>query len=207
MPMSLPNLLTLARIAAIPPAVALFYVPWAWADWVLLGLFLSAAFTDWLDGHLARALKQESAFGRFLDPIADKLLVMALLFMLAATGRLPDLSVVPGVMILLREILISGLREFLAGVGVSLRVSGLAKWKTAVQMVAVALLIVGSHGTEALPLHHWGAAGLWVAGVLTVVTGWSYLRAGIQYMGAGELMGAGDPPTSTPTAPPPPEDC
>ncbi|MEI6986592.1 MAG: CDP-diacylglycerol--glycerol-3-phosphate 3-phosphatidyltransferase, partial [Rhodospirillaceae bacterium] len=136
--MSLPNLLTLARIAAIPPAVALFYVPWAWADWVLLGLFLSAAFTDWLDGHLARALKQESAFGRFLDPIADKLLVMALLFMLAATGRLPDLSVVPGVMILLREILISGLREFLAGVGVSLRVSGLAKWKTAVQMVAVA---------------------------------------------------------------------
>ena len=182
MHLSLPNILTLARIAAIPPAVALFFVGQSWADWALLCLFGAAALTDWLDGYLARLLKEESAFGRFLDPIADKLLVAALLVMLGATGRLPGLSVVPAVVILMREVLISGLREFLAGLGVGLPVSRLAKWKTAVQMAAIALLILGRPGGSSLFLEHWGAAALWIAGVLTVITGWDYLRIGWGHM-------------------------
>ncbi len=182
MKLSLPNLLTLGRIAAIPPAVALFFVPTPWADWALLLLFGFAALTDWLDGYLARILKEESAFGRFLDPIADKLLVSALLFMLGATGRLPDLSVVPAVVILMRELLISGLREFLAGIGIGLRVSQLAKWKTAVQMTAIGLLILGRQSGETLPFDHWGAGALWIAGILTVVSGWDYLTVGFGHI-------------------------
>lgn len=187
MPLSLPNILTLARIAAIAPAIALFYLPTEWADWALLALFGAAAVTDWLDGYLARKLKEESAFGRFLDPIADKLLVVALLFMLAATARLPDWAIVPAVVILLREVLISGLREFLAGIGVGLPVSKLAKWKTAVQMVAIALLIIADHATDAWPIDLWGAATLWLAGALTLASGWDYLRTGLHHMaGAGK---------------------
>ena len=183
MNLNLPTILTLARIVAIPPAVGLFYVQADWADWALLVLFGLAAFTDWLDGHLARVLNEESRFGRFLDPIADKLLVAALLFMLGATARLPDLSVLPAVVILMRELLISGLREFLAGVNVALPVIWLAKWKTAVQMVAIALLIIGNHGTDTMPLGHWGAVGLWLAAGMTVLSGWSYMRAGLRHMG------------------------
>ena len=182
MSLSLPNLLTLGRIAAIPPAVALFFVPAWWADWALLLLFGAAALTDWLDGYLARMMKEESMLGRFLDPVADKLLVAALLFMLGATNRLPDLSVLPAVMILMREVLVSGLREFLAGIRVGLPVSHLAKWKTAVQMAAIALLIVGRQGGDVLPLDHWGACALWGAGVLTAISGWSYLRVGWGHM-------------------------
>ncbi|MEI6558980.1 MAG: CDP-diacylglycerol--glycerol-3-phosphate 3-phosphatidyltransferase [Rhodospirillaceae bacterium] len=185
MTLSLPNLLTLGRIAAIPPAVALFFVSAGWADWALLALFVAAAITDWLDGYLARRLNEESPFGRFLDPIADKLLVAALLFMLGATGRLPDLSVVPAVVILMREVLISGLREFLAGVGVRLPVTQLAKWKTAVQMAAIGLLILGRHEGSPLPFDHWGALTLWGAGVLTVASGWDYLTTGWRHIAAG----------------------
>jgi cardiolipin synthase len=186
MTLTLPNLLTLARIAAIPPAVALFFVGSPWADWTLLGLFSAAAATDWLDGYLARAMSIESRFGRFLDPVADKLLVAALLFMLAATGRLPDFAAVPAVIILLRELLISGLREFLADLRVPLPVSRLAKWKTAVQMIAIGLLIIGGpdggRGLPSLPLDHWGAAALWLAGLLTVISGWAYMRAGLHHL-------------------------
>ncbi|MEI8396631.1 MAG: CDP-diacylglycerol--glycerol-3-phosphate 3-phosphatidyltransferase [Rhodospirillaceae bacterium] len=191
MRLNLPNILTLARIAAIPPAVALCFMQSAAADWILLALFLAAAVTDWLDGHLARLWREESPFGRFLDPIADKLLVLALLFMLAATGRLPDYSVIPALVILLREILISGLREFLAGIRVSLPVSRLAKWKTAVQMVAIALLIVGRHGAELLPvpldqvpLDQVGALALWLAALMTAITGVDYMRLGLRHMGS-----------------------
>ena len=111
--------------------------------------------------------------------------------MLAANGRLLDLAVIPAVVILLREVLISGLREFLAGVGIGLPVSRLAKWKTAVQMAAIALLIVGGHGTEAMPLDHWGAAALWLAGVLTVASGWDYLRVGARYLGTEKKLRRG----------------
>ncbi len=184
MPLTLPNLLTLGRIAAIPPAVALFFVQAPWADWALLALFLAAAVTDWLDGYLARLRSEESPFGRFLDPIADKLLVSALLFMLAATARLSDLSVIPAMVILMRELLISGLREFLAGIRVALPVSRLGKWKTAVQLAAIALLIVGGHATPAVPLDRLGAAALWLAGLLTVLSGWDYLTIGLRHIAA-----------------------
>ncbi len=193
MPLTLPNLLTLARIAAIPPAIALFFVPADWADWALLAVFVAAAITDWLDGYLARLRAEESAFGRFLDPIADKLLVSALLFMLAATARLPDLAVVPAVVILMRELLISGLREFLAGLSVALPVSRLAKYKTAVQMIAIALLIIGPHGTAMLPLDRIGGGALWLAGLLTVLSGWDYLVTGFRHLGQVEKSGATRP--------------
>ena len=139
---SLPNLLTLSRIAVIPVMIALFLLPYDWAVWTNLGLFALACLTDYLDGLLARRLACITPLGRFLDPIADKLLVAAVLFMLAATARLEPLAVVPAVVILLREVLISGLREFLAGIGVGLPVSRLAKWKTGVQMGAIALAMV-----------------------------------------------------------------
>ncbi|MBI1208100.1 MAG: CDP-diacylglycerol--glycerol-3-phosphate 3-phosphatidyltransferase [Azospirillum sp.] len=179
---SLPNLLTLSRILVIPPMVGLFFVPEAWAVWTNLALFAAAAATDWLDGMLARRLAVISALGRFLDPIADKLLVAAVLFMLVAAGRLNGLGVIPAVVILMREVMISGLREFLAGTGIGLPVSRLAKSKTALQMVALALLILGNQAPLGLPATALGTAGLWLAAVLTVVTGWDYLRVGVRHM-------------------------
>jgi cardiolipin synthase len=182
---SLPNLLTYSRIAAIPVLIALFYVPDAWASWACLVIYAAAAITDYLDGKLARAWGATSMIGRLLDPIADKMLVTAVLFMLAAFGRLQGWSVLPAVIILLREVLISGLREFLAGMNSrGLPVTSLAKWKTAIQMLAIGFLIVGETGTRAfdgrLPVTEIGIAGIWIAAVLTLVTGWSYLREGVR---------------------------
>jgi cardiolipin synthase len=182
---SLPNLLTYSRIAAIPVLIALFYVPDAWASWTCLVIYAAAAITDYLDGKLARAWGATSMIGRLLDPIADKMLVTAVLFMLAAFGRLQGWSVLPAVIILLREVLISGLREFLAGMNSrGLPVTSLAKWKTAIQMLAIGFLIVGETGTRAfdgrLPVTEIGIAGIWIAAVLTLVTGWSYLREGVR---------------------------
>ena len=147
---SLPNLLTILRIVCIPVLMALFYVQAPWAPWAACGVFVAAAITDYFDGWLARRLQQVSAFGRLLDPIADKMLVAATLLLVIGFGRLGTISLIPAVVILLREFLISGLREFLAGreVGGGLAVSGLAKWKTTVQMVALALLIVGDAAPE-----------------------------------------------------------
>jgi len=179
---SLPNLLTIGRIAAIPVIIGLFYLEGDWAAYVACGLFTAAAITDYLDGYLARASGQVSAIGRFLDPIADKLLVAAVLFMLVATDRLSSLSVLPAVVILMREVLVSGLREYLAEVRVSVPVSNLAKWKTAIQLVALAVLIVGDHGPDALPVRLAGEALLWGAALLTLVTGWDYLRSGVRHM-------------------------
>lgn len=183
---SLPNLLTLSRIAVIPVVVALFYVPGAWAAWAAAGLFAAACVTDYIDGWLARAWALESAIGKFLDPIADKLLVAAVLVMLVAADRLTGLSVVPAVVILLREVLVSGLREYLAGLNVGVPVSMLAKWKTALQMVAIAVLIVGDAGPAGLPLAEIGTVGLWAAALLTLVTGWDYTVVGLRHMRAAE---------------------
>ncbi|HZH25619.1 MAG TPA: CDP-diacylglycerol--glycerol-3-phosphate 3-phosphatidyltransferase [Azospirillaceae bacterium] len=179
---NLPNILTLARIAVIPVIVALFYVPADWAAWAACALFTAAAVTDYLDGYLARAWAQVSAIGKFLDPIADKLLVAAVLFMLVATDRMSQPSIPAAVVILLREVLVSGLREYLAGVQVSLPVSQLAKWKTAMQLVALGILIVGDAGPDGLPVRAIGEFGLWIAAILTMVTGWDYLRSGVQHM-------------------------
>lgn len=181
---SLPNLLTLSRIAVIPPIIGLFYVSAPWAAWLTCVLFAAAGITDYFDGYLARSWAQESMIGRFLDPIADKLLVVATLFMLVAFQRVDPLSVVPAVVILLREVLVSGLREYLAGLAVELPVSRLAKWKTTIQMVALGFLIVGENGPVLVPTVEIGTFGLWIAGVLTLVTGWDYLEAGLQHMSA-----------------------
>jgi cardiolipin synthase len=179
---SLPNLLTLSRILVIPVVIASFYVPGDYARWFACALFSAAAVTDWLDGHVARRWQQQSEIGRFLDPIADKLLVSATLFMLTAFDRLSAQAVLPALVILCREILVSGLREYLAGLRASMPVSRLAKWKTVIQMVAIGILIVGDAGPALLPVAAIGETLLWVAALLTLVTGYDYLVAGLRHM-------------------------
>lgn len=187
---SLPNLLTLSRIVVIPLVIATFYFDGATARWLACGLFVAAAVTDWFDGYLARSWNQVSALGRFLDPIADKLLVGAVLFMLVAYERVSEASVMPALVILLREILVSGLREFLAEVRIGMPVSRLAKWKTGIQMVALPVLLVGDYGPAVLPVRMVGEVALWAAALLTLVTGWDYLRAGLKHMRAEPDGGA-----------------
>lgn len=179
---SLPNLLTLSRIAIIPVVVGLFYIPEAWAAETACALFAGACITDYFDGYLARMWAQESVIGKFLDPIADKLLVSATLIMLVGVGRLTGISILAAVVILLREVLVSGLREYLAGLNVGVPVTRLAKWKTTIQMVALGFLIVGDYGPANLPVTLIGTLGLWVAAILTFVTGWDYMRAGLKHM-------------------------
>jgi len=180
--LSLPNLLTLSRILVIPLVVASFYVPGDYARWFACALFSAAGFTDWLDGHVARRWQQQSELGRFLDPIADKLLVSATLFMLTTFGRLSAHAVLPALVILCREILVSGLREYLAGLRVGMPVSRLAKWKTVIQMVAIGVLIVGEAGPGLLPVAAIGETLLWIAALLTLVKGYDYLQAGFRHM-------------------------
>jgi cardiolipin synthase (CMP-forming) len=195
---TLPNILTLSRIGAIPVVVAFLYVGgpvWAWAA---CAVFTLAAVTDWLDGYIARARDEQSDFGAFLDPIADKLLVAACLMVLVAQQRIDGLSVFSALVILCREILVSGLREFLAKLRIGLPVSKLAKWKTAIQMVAIGVLIVGDDGPVALPTKLLGEVGLGVAAALTMVTGYDYLRAALKHM-----RGPASRPTSKPVTPSP----
>lgn len=181
---SLPNLLTLSRIVVIPLVIATFYVDGVEARWVALGLFVLAGISDFFDGWLARRWNQVSSLGRFLDPIADKLLVAAILFMLVAFDRMSQWSVLPAVIILCREILVSGLREFLAELQVGVPVTKLAKWKTTFQLVALPVLLIGNAAPYGIPGQLIGEVFLWVAAVLTMVTGWDYLRAGLAHMRA-----------------------
>ena len=180
--LNLPNLLTLSRVAVIPVFVAAFFLEGALANWVALGLFVAAGLTDYFDGFFARRREQASDFGRFLDPIADKLLVATALLMLAGFGRIAGLALVAAAIILLREIVISGLREYLGGLKIAVPVSRLAKWKTAVQMVALAVLLVAPAVQDAAPqLTLVGLLLLWLAALLTLWTGYDYLRAGIRH--------------------------
>jgi cardiolipin synthase (CMP-forming) len=176
---STPNMLTIFRVALVPVVVGLFYVDGHWARWAACLCFTVAAATDYVDGWLARLWQQQSAFGRWLDPVADKLLVGATIVMLSGYDRAP---LIPAVIIVLREIMVSGLREYMAEVAVGLPVSRLAKWKTGVQMVAIGFLIVGDSGPGWLPVTDIGWAGLWLAAILTLVTGWDYLQAGVRHM-------------------------
>ena len=178
---NLPNTLTVARIVAVPLLIAAFYLPAPAAHWAAMALFVGASVTDWVDGWLARRWEQQSDFGKVLDPIADKLLVAAALFMLAAFDRLSVPSIVAAIAILGREILVSGLREFLAG-RATLPVTPLAKWKTAVQMIAIALLLLGTAAPWGIPAQAIGEAALWLAALLTLVTGWDYLRKSLGFM-------------------------
>jgi CDP-diacylglycerol--glycerol-3-phosphate 3-phosphatidyltransferase/cardiolipin synthase len=182
---SLPNLLTLSRIFAVPLLVALMWGPGTWQWLTAFGLFCVAGLTDFLDGYLARASGTVSKVGVFLDPIADKIMVAAVIVMLVHSGLVHGLSVIAALVILLREIIVSGLREYLAGLQVSMPVSALAKWKTAFQMIALGALVFAGAAPRLVPwLPVWeiGTLCLWVAAGLTLVTGYDYLRVGLKHM-------------------------
>jgi cardiolipin synthase len=181
---SLPNLLTLSRILVIPPIVALFFTDGEAPRWITLGLYAVACVTDFFDGYLARSMGQISRLGRFLDPVADKLLVAAVILMLVATGRISGLVVLPALIILIREILVSGLREHLATISVGVPVSRLAKWKTMIQMFSLGFLIVHNASPACIPSVQIGEIGVWAAAILTLITGYDYLRAGLDHLTA-----------------------
>lgn len=180
---TIPNILTLSRIAIIPLLVACFFLKQPLGSHIAFILFVVASLTDFFDGYLARATGSVSAIGRFLDPIADKLMVGAVLMGLTAVGWIDGVNVIAAVVILCREILVSGLREFLAELKVSVPVTFLAKWKTAIQMGALASL-TWTAGAPAfgLPAQEVGIVALWVAAALTLYTGYDYLKAGLKHM-------------------------
>lgn len=180
--LNLANSLTLGRIALIPPLLILMLVPDQNFCWLAFGLYTLIALTDWLDGWVARAMGQMSEFGRFLDPIADKILVGALVVGLTSTGILSGWLLAFPVIILAREFLVSGLREFLGPRGVVIHVTGLAKWKTASQMVALGLLILAPVMPVAEII---GLVLLLVATILTVITGWSYIKSAMPHFQPG----------------------
>jgi len=201
---ALPNILTYCRIAAVPLVVACMY--WQailqgglWLRVLALTIFILAAITDFFDGYLARSWGQQSALGRMLDPIADKLLVSACLLMLAADETIKGWSLFAAIIILCREILVSGLREYLAELRVSVPVTQLAKWKTTVQLVAIGFLLCGEAGDSVLSQQmldwRWktpdgviplansvGLVLLWISALLTLYTGWDYFRAGMRHL-------------------------
>ncbi len=187
-PLALPNLLTYGRIVAVPVVVAAMY--WQsilqgglWLRWLALFIFIAAGVTDFLDGYFARTWHQQSQLGRMLDPIADKLLVASCLLMLAADETIRGWSLFAAIIILCREILVSGLREFLAELRVSVPVTRLAKWKTTWQLVAVGFLLLGEAGDQIVPVVTTiGLVLLWTSALVTLYTGWDYLRAGLRHL-------------------------
>ena len=187
--LTLPNLLTLSRIFAVPILVFLLWQPRPFDYAVTFGLYCVVGITDYFDGYLARAQGQISKLGQFLDPIADKIMVAAVIVMLMASRKangeppiLQDFNIIPALIILLREIIVSGLREFLADLRVGMPVSQLAKWKTTIQLVSLGALILGG-ATPHLPwVHMVGIACLWAAASLTLATGYDYLRIGLKHM-------------------------
>lgn len=218
---NLPNILTVIRLLAAPGVAVMFlYFHRPWADWLALTLFISAAITDWFDGYLARAWKQESKFGAMLDPIADKAMVVIALVIITGYSGMNPWLILPVTAILFREVFVSGLREFLGAKAGLLKVTKLAKWKTTAQMVAIAVLFLGT-GLEHLegiarqglttdqyaelvsqgladPIRSCGTRGcssyatlvglglIWVAAVLTMVTGWDYFRKSLPFLRDGK---------------------
>jgi cardiolipin synthase (CMP-forming) len=187
-PLALPNILTYGRIVAVPIVIGcMFYQNilhgGLWLRWVALVVFIFAGISDFLDGYLARAWSQQSSLGRMLDPIADKLLVASCLMMLAAENTIHGWSLIAAAVILCREILVSGLREYLAELRVSVPVTRLAKWKTTLQLIAVGFLIAGEAGDAVVPgVTKVGITLLWLSALLTIYTGWDYLRAGLRHL-------------------------
>jgi cardiolipin synthase len=180
--LTIPNILTMARILLLPFIMLGLYLEFEigpLATWICFLLYVVAAITDYFDGYLARKLNQISAFGTFLDPISDKIFVAALLVLLVGSGRLDGLWMIPVILILTREFLVSGLREFLGPHNVKLPVTNLAKWKTTIQMAALGLLILGPAMPYALELGQWS---LLLAAVITLITGWDYMKAGLEVM-------------------------
>jgi cardiolipin synthase (CMP-forming) len=183
----LPNFLTLGRIALVPILVMAFFLPLPAGRWIALTIFLIAAITDYADGIIARARNAESRLGQMLDPIADKLLVAVTLMMLVYMSDIRGLVLVPALIILAREIMVSGLREFLATIAVHVPVTGIAKFKTAVQVIALSLLI-GAPAVESAfgVLHLLGIISLWLAALLTLYTGFVYVQANLAHMSGPE---------------------
>jgi CDP-diacylglycerol--glycerol-3-phosphate 3-phosphatidyltransferase/cardiolipin synthase len=181
--LTLANILTLSRILAVPILVALLWPVGGWFDYALsFALYCLMGITDYFDGYVARSSGTVSRLGMFLDPIADKIMIAAVLMMLVFIQTISGFHVIAGLIILLREITVSGLREFLAGLQVSVPVTQLAKWKTTFQLVALGALILGGATPQWVWVHQVGIVSLWAAAVLTLVTGWDYLRVGLKHM-------------------------
>ena len=182
----IPNILTIGRIIIVPFFVLAFYLPGLYGDLTAFALFVIASFTDFLDGMLARMMGEESKLGELLDPIADKIIVATALILLVMSGTIRHYEVIAAIIILTREILISGLREFLARGQIKLPVTNLAKLKTFLQMVAIALLLTGQTGNRILNFQDYNAQTigiilLWLSAFLTLYTGYEYLRKGIDH--------------------------
>ena len=182
----IPNILTIGRIIIVPFFVLSFYLPGFYGDLTACVLFVIASFTDFLDGMLARMMGEESKLGELLDPIADKIIVATALILLVMSGTIKNYEVIAAIIILTREILISGLREFLARGQIKLPVTNLAKLKTFLQMVAIALLLTGETGNKILNFQDYNAQTigiilLWLSAFLTLYTGYEYLRKGIDH--------------------------
>ena len=186
MKIKIPNILTIGRIILVPIFVITFYIPGFLGDLIPFFIFLLASFTDFLDGVLARLYKEESKLGELLDPIADKIIVAAALVLLVMNDIIRNYEVIAAIIILTREILISGLREFLAKVQVAMPVTGLAKFKTFIQMFAIATLLTGESGNILVNFgdynaHSIGIILLWIAAFLTLYTGYDYVKKGIDH--------------------------
>jgi cardiolipin synthase len=182
--LNLPNLLTYGRIAAAPLVGATFYIEGDWGHWTAFIIFVVASVTDYFDGYLARAWQQQSALGRMLDPIADKLLVAVSILILVADGMLAGWSIWAAIIVLMREMFVSGLREFLAELRVSVPVTRLAKWKTAMQLVAIAALLIAPalQGAQSGLIIDLGLTFFWAAAIVTLYTGYDYFRAGLKHI-------------------------
>ncbi len=186
MKIKIPNILTIGRIILVPIFIFAFYLPGALGDWIPFVIFVLASFTDFLDGLLARLYKEESRLGELLDPIADKIIVASALVLLVMDNTIKNYEVIAAIIILIREILISGLREFLAKVKVSIPVTSLAKFKTFIQMLSIAILLTGESGNSLINFgeynaHTIGIILLWIAAFLTIYTGYDYIRKKIHH--------------------------
>ncbi|WP_017671320.1 CDP-diacylglycerol--glycerol-3-phosphate 3-phosphatidyltransferase [Blastomonas sp. AAP53] len=181
--LTVPNILTLSRIVTVPLLAALLWWP-GWTTGYLLGfvVYCLMGITDYFDGYLARAQGAVSKLGIFLDPIADKIMVAAVILILCANDNIDGVHMIAALIILLREITVSGLREFLAGLQVSVPVSQMAKWKTTLQLLALGTLIFSGGFPDQPWMHDLGIVTLWSAAILTLVTGWDYLRVGLKHM-------------------------
>jgi CDP-diacylglycerol--glycerol-3-phosphate 3-phosphatidyltransferase len=181
MKLNISNLLTFSRILVIPIIVGCIYLNISLYSWIAFVLFCIASITDYFDGYIARMRNEVSNLGTFLDPIADKLLVAAVILILTSQEIIADWETIPALIILLREIAVSGLREYLAGIKVSVPVSKIAKLKTSLQLVALALLILSQSNITIMPIIFLGKFALWSAGVLTLYTGYDYLKSGLKH--------------------------
>ena len=186
MKLKIPNILTIGRIIIVPIFVLTFFIPGFFGDLIPFFLFVLASFTDYLDGLLARLFKEESKLGQLLDPIADKILVATALILLVMNGTIKNYEVIAAIIILTREILISGLREFLAKTSVSIQVTSLAKLKTLLQMLSITILLTGESGNKLINFQDYNAQTigiilLWLSAFLTLYTGYDYVRKGIDH--------------------------